>query len=73
MAVRSGLFPLYEVWDGWRYRINAEPDWSDPRRYLERQGRFSLDEIDLDRVRRGCRERWERLQARADRGPVTAS
>ena len=34
---------------------------------------FSLDEIDLDRVRRGCRERWERLEARVERGPVTAS
>ncbi|NJD19992.1 MAG: hypothetical protein FIA95_12020, partial [Gemmatimonadetes bacterium] len=28
LAVRSGRFPLYEVFDGTRYRGNVEPDWT---------------------------------------------
>jgi len=34
LAIASGLFPLYEVWDGRRYRINARPDWTDPEDYV---------------------------------------
>ncbi len=65
LAVASGLFPLYEVWDGSRYRINAEPDWTDPADYFERQGRFPPGEIDLGAVRRSARERFDRLRRRA--------
>ncbi len=69
-AVASGLFPLYEVWDGRRYRLNIRPEWSDPKDYYRRQGRFPLAQIDLDAVRRGCRERFERLEALAERFPA---
>lgn len=61
-AVRSGLFPLYEVWDGTQYRINAEPDGTDPSDYFRGQRRFRDDEIDLDATRRACRERFRRLK-----------
>ena len=70
LAVASGLFPLCEVFDGRRYRLNAEPDWTDPAAYFARQRRFHDDQIDLDRTRRACRERWERLSFLAERFPA---
>ncbi len=69
LAVRSGLFPLYEVRDGVGYRINAEPDWTDPAEYFARQRRFSDGEIDLDTTRAVCRERFRRLEALAEAFP----
>src|SRR5210317_926571 len=41
LAVRSGVFPLYEVFDGVNFRINAEPDGTDPAAYYARQKRFT--------------------------------
>ncbi len=61
LAVASGLFSLYEVWNGDEYRINAEPDWTDPAKYLERQKRFESDAVDLERTRLACRRRFDRL------------
>jgi pyruvate/2-oxoacid:ferredoxin oxidoreductase beta subunit len=72
VAVASGLFPLYEVWNGRTYRINVEPDWTDPSAYYEHQRRFRDDEIDLDATRRMCRERYERLTVLAEQFPHTA-
>ena len=62
LAVASGLFPLYEVADGKRYRINAEPDGTDPAEYYRRQRRFAATEIDLDTTRKGCSQRFDRVQ-----------
>jgi len=61
LAVESGLFPLYEVWNGSEYRINHQPAWSDPADYYRRQGRFALERLDLEAIRRSSRERFERL------------
>ncbi|MGD2070014.1 MAG: thiamine pyrophosphate-dependent enzyme [Gemmatimonadota bacterium] len=61
LAVESGLFPVYEVWDGREYRINVRPEWTDPSEYFSRQRRFRDDEVDLDETRRVCRERFTRL------------
>jgi pyruvate ferredoxin oxidoreductase beta subunit/2-oxoisovalerate ferredoxin oxidoreductase beta subunit len=72
IAVRSGLFPLYEVRDGNRYRINVEPDWSDPSEYFAGQRRFRQEEVDLEATRQACRERFERLTVLAERFPVEA-
>lgn len=69
LAVASGLFPLYEVWDGRRYRLNVEPDGTDPGEYYRRQGRFPADAVDLEAVRRECRENLERLRMLAG-GPT---
>jgi pyruvate ferredoxin oxidoreductase beta subunit/2-oxoisovalerate ferredoxin oxidoreductase beta subunit len=68
-AVASGLFPLYEVWDGRTYRINVEPDWSDPRPYFRSQRRFDQKDIDLDATRVMARQRFERLRFLAERFP----
>jgi len=69
MAVASGLFPLYEVFNGATYRINVEPDGTDPTEYFQRQRRFADDEIDLAATRRACSDRMQRLQALVDQFP----
>ena len=70
LAVSSGLFPVYEIVDGKRYRINVQPTWSDPLEYFHRQGRFREDEIDLESTRAVCRDRFARLQILAERFPI---
>ena len=65
LAVASGLFPLYEVFDGVRYEINAEPDWTDSGEYFRRQRRFPAGQIDTEATLRSCRQRFERLKRRA--------
>ncbi|RZV34178.1 MAG: pyruvate synthase subunit beta [Chromatiales bacterium] len=65
IAVASGLFPVYEVFDGARYRISIKPDGTDPAEYFHRQRRFADDEIDLDETRRVCAERMRRLEVLA--------
>jgi len=69
LAVASGLFPLYEVFDGATYRVNVEPDGTDPAEYFHRQRRFQAEEIDLRATRRACTERMQRLQALAAQYP----
>jgi pyruvate ferredoxin oxidoreductase beta subunit/2-oxoisovalerate ferredoxin oxidoreductase beta subunit len=71
LAVASGLFPLYEVWDGDAWRINVQPDWTDPSEYFRLQRRFRDDEVDLDATRRMCRGRFERLEILAREFPRT--
>lgn len=65
LAVASGLFPLYEVFDGIAYRINVEPDETDPAEYFHRQRRFADDDINLDGIRQFCSNRMQRLRALA--------
>jgi pyruvate ferredoxin oxidoreductase beta subunit/2-oxoisovalerate ferredoxin oxidoreductase beta subunit len=66
LAVRSGVFPLYEVFDGVDYRINAEPDGTDPIQYYEKQKRFGGPGIDIDTVRKNLAQRSRRLRRLAD-------
>ena len=61
LAVRSGLFPLYEVFDGERYVINARPDGTDVREYLSRQRRYAAAEVEI--TRRQIAAHWEVLEA----------
>ncbi|MEJ2542047.1 MAG: thiamine pyrophosphate-dependent enzyme, partial [Gemmatimonadota bacterium] len=62
LAVRSGLFPLVEVFGGRRWRINVEPDWTDPAEYFRRQRRFPDDQVDLEATRTWIRDRFHRLR-----------
>jgi len=66
LAVRSGIFPLYEVFDGVRYRLNAEPDGTEPGRYFEMQKRFSGQAIDLEAVQVSSRNTLQRLRRLAE-------
>jgi len=66
LAVRSGIFPLYEVFDGVRYQLNAEPDGTDAGRYFEMQKRFSGQAIDLEAVQATARNTLQRLRRLAE-------
>jgi pyruvate ferredoxin oxidoreductase beta subunit len=70
LAVRSGLFPLYEVFDGKRWRINVEPDGADPAVYFQRQRRFRPAQLDLAATRRAAAERFQRLKKLAEVFPA---
>jgi len=61
LAVRSGVFPLYEVFGGTRYRINLQPDGTDPAEYYRRQKRFGKEELDPDALRAIVADRNARL------------
>ncbi len=69
-AVDSGLFLVYEVFGGRRYRINVEPSWSDPKDYFLRQRRFRPNELDIDTTRAVCRERYDRVRHLAEAFPA---
>ena len=66
LAVRSGVFPLYEVENGVDYRINVEPDGTDPAEYFRRQKRFRADDVDLDSLVQGVQARNRRLRQLAN-------
>jgi pyruvate ferredoxin oxidoreductase beta subunit len=70
IAVESGLFPLYEVFGGERYRLNADPKWVDVEEYYKRQRRFPKGSVDLEATRVFCRRRIERLQQLANTFPA---
>lgn len=70
LAVASGLFPLYEVFDGERYRLNARPDGTSPEEYFKRQGRFSKGTVDVGHVERSIAERWARLERLVEMFPA---
>lgn len=69
-AVRSGLFPLYEVFDGLRYRINAEPDGTPVEEYTSRQKRYTRAEVDPDHLREQIAAQWKRLRGLAEMFPA---
>lgn len=62
-AVRCGLFPLYEVYDGRRYRINARPDGTPLENYTSRQKRYKSDLLDLELLKTRINEQWAYLEA----------
>ena len=66
-AIRSGLYPIFEVFDGHRTVINVEPDFDDAslEKYFEAQGRFRKGAVDLGRVRAEIELYWKMLRGRA--------
>ncbi|MCK4342464.1 MAG: pyruvate synthase subunit beta [Phycisphaerae bacterium] len=62
-AVRSGLFPLYEVFDGRRYRINARPDGTPLEGYISRQRRYNSKTLDIEALKRLISENWAYLES----------
>jgi len=67
LAVRAGLYPVYEVIDGFRVVVNVEPEMSMDalEKYFAGQGRFKKSGVDLASVRAGIDRTWERLRAMA--------
>jgi pyruvate ferredoxin oxidoreductase beta subunit/2-oxoisovalerate ferredoxin oxidoreductase beta subunit len=62
-AVRSGLFPVYEVFDGSRYRVNFRPDGTSVEEYTQRQRRYRSESVDLEGIRADIEARWRLLDA----------
>jgi len=62
-AVGCGLFPVYEVFDGVRYRINVRPDGTPLDEYLSRQRRYTAATIDKEVIESQIREQWAYLEA----------
>jgi len=63
LAVRSGLYPVYEIFDGERATVNVKPD-HDPdalATYFGKQGRFRRAQIDLEVVKAEIGRTWRRL------------
>lgn len=71
MAVRSGLYPIYQVFDGRRLHIDIQPDFDRQALtdYFKAQGRFKGDRIDLDALAASIQENWAELRRR-DAGEV---
>jgi pyruvate/2-oxoacid:ferredoxin oxidoreductase beta subunit len=70
LAVRTGLFPLFEVFDGERYRINARPDGTDPAEYMKRQRRYPGSALDVWLARERIEANWRYLETMARAFPA---
>lgn len=69
LAVRSGFFPVFEVFDGRRYVINIEPDFSDEAldMYLSLQRRFQKSGLTAADLRPDIDRYWQNLRALSGR------
>jgi pyruvate ferredoxin oxidoreductase beta subunit/2-oxoisovalerate ferredoxin oxidoreductase beta subunit len=67
LAIRSGLYPVYEAFHGRRFRVNVEPSFDEGalERYFALQGRFKAGSVDLARVAAAVRDQWADLRRRA--------
>lgn len=66
LAVRSRVFPLYEIENGRSYTLQEESQVVPVKEYLKLQGRFNhLKEEDLEEIQRRVDDAWERLLRRA--------
>lgn len=65
LAVRSGLYPVYEVFDGERAVVNIAPAHDDAAlaRYFSMQGRFRKAAVDIGVVRAEIARTWRRIGA----------
>lgn len=67
LAVKTGVFPLYEVVNGIEYTINMEPDGTPVKEYLRLQGRFRhLSEEDIEEIQRNVEREWEILKRKVN-------
>jgi pyruvate/2-oxoacid:ferredoxin oxidoreductase beta subunit len=69
LAVRSGLFPVYEIFNGERYMINIEPDFSQEAlaMYLSLQRRFRKSGVTEATLRPGIENYWHGLRTLSGR------
>ncbi len=68
LAVRSGLYAVYEIIDGHQVVINIEPEMSFEalENYFAAQGRFRKTGIDIKQVRAEIETNWVRLRERVE-------
>jgi pyruvate ferredoxin oxidoreductase beta subunit len=69
LAVRSGLFPVVEVFDGRRLVVNVEPDFSVEalELYLSLQRRFQRSGLTASDLVPAIERHWRELRARSGR------
>jgi pyruvate ferredoxin oxidoreductase beta subunit/2-oxoisovalerate ferredoxin oxidoreductase beta subunit len=69
LAVRSGLFPVYEIFDGKRHMVNIEPDFSDEalNMYLSLQRRFQKSGLEAADLRPAIDRYWQNLRSLSGR------
>jgi len=66
LAVRSKVFPLYEIENGTSYTIHEERHLAPVKEYLKIQGRFShLTDQDIEKIQGMVDHEWERLLRKA--------
>ena len=67
LAVKSGLFPIVEIFDGRKLVINHEPEMCNEslETYFKAQGRFKKIDADLPTVREGIEAKWHELRVSA--------
>ena len=66
LAVKTCLFPLYEVEEGQKYTINLVPENLPVREYLDLQGRFNqLTDSEIQQIQDAVDAKWAGLQKRA--------
>jgi pyruvate/2-oxoacid:ferredoxin oxidoreductase beta subunit len=66
LAVRSKVFPLYEIENGRSYNIQEEPHTVPVKEYLKLQGRFShLTDQEIEKIQEMADEEWEHLLRKA--------
>ena len=66
LAGESGVFPLYEVEDGYRYTLNAPQKSRPVRDYLRAQRRYAhLEEREIEALQIEIDAGWARLRRRA--------
>ncbi len=67
LAVRSRVFPLYEIENGNSYTLQKESHRVPVKDYLKLQGRFShLTEAEMEVVQENVERAWERLLKKAE-------
>ena len=66
LAVRSRIFPLYEIENGRSYNIQEESRTIPVKEYLKLQGRFShLTDQEIEKIQEMADEEWEHLLRKA--------
>lgn len=70
-AVDCGLFPLYEIFDGLRYRINTRPQSNLLQPYLSKQRRYGRAIKESEAILRRIHQQWSYLEAMEFAFPAT--
>jgi pyruvate ferredoxin oxidoreductase beta subunit/2-oxoisovalerate ferredoxin oxidoreductase beta subunit len=70
-AVRCGVFPVYEIFEGRRYCINVQPDHTPVEEYIEHQRRYTSVELDPAVLREGICDQWSYLRSMARAFPAS--
>lgn len=72
LAVASGAFPLYEVFGGTHYRINARPDGTALSEYAQRQRRYTGSGVQVSKLEGRISAQWAYLETVAREFPAIA-